>query len=365
MADEVETMQYIGRHPFPIASWPLERRKSENYNTDIRDIRQERNSLDLATALRSGLHNPDENGQRSFPEVLLSNGPGWRHFEETTQSPEANLKDAESDLLQAHGTDLAAVIAAGTILLELGAGDIRKTTFLLEAIESQHKIVDYYALNLSKDELESFLQEMNPGRFKYISCHGLVGTQVDARAWATQYENKQRPISVLSMGSRFDGMTRTGASEFWKEWSNALRKNADKRDCHIIIGIDSCKDGERISKKYNDAEGRNVGLILSVLNSANQQLDDRVFDREDWTQQSEWESEAGRYALYLVPNGDIDFEGTTLKKDEKVLVAHSHRYDDAEKQRVWQDSQLEELRRYSNADESYGLHVLSLRQHNM
>lgn len=184
----------------------------------------------------------------------------------------------------------------------------------MEAVERQHKIVDYYVLDLDRNELERSLQELDPGRFEYIRCHGLVRTYDDARMWITKHENKQRPITVLSLGSIIGSMTRTEASECWLQWSKALCKNGDKPDCHIIIGIDSCKDGDRVWKAYNDEEGRNARFIKNVLTNANQQLGQEVFHLEDWTQLGRWEHENGSYSQYLVPNKDIDFEGTTLKK---------------------------------------------------
>ncbi|KAK4624764.1 Ergothioneine biosynthesis protein 1 [Fulvia fulva] len=354
-------MQYIGKHPFPIASWPLARSKSGKYSTDIKDIRPGGQRFDPAKPLRDGLRKPDGNGQRSFDKLFLRGQQGNKDFDQNIDSPDSHLQDAEIELLPSHSAELAETLPAGTTLLEPGSRSLRRTNLILQAIDSQHKIVDYYALDLDQNELEQFLRELDPGRFKYIRCHGLIGTHDDARAWITKYENKQRPISVLSLGSAIGSMVRSEASKFWLEWSGALRKNGDQRDCHIIIAIDSCKGGGKVSKAFRDEEGRSARFTANVLDRANRQLGKQIFQHEDWTQQGEWEAESGRHSQYLVPQRDIDFEGTTLVKGERILVSHSHRYDDAEKQRLWEDVQLKEVRRYMNANESYGLHVLSLR----
>jgi len=43
-----------------------------------------------------------------------------------------------------------------------------------------------------------------------------------------------------------------------------------------------------------------------------------------------------------------------LKRGEKVFVVHSHKYDEVEKRRLWEDAEMTEVRRFMNDDETYG-----------
>ena len=70
---------------------------------------------------------------------------------------------------------------------------------LLRALEEQGKDVDYYALDLSREELERTLGQVPS--FRHVRCHGLLGTYDDGREWLKLPENLARPKCILSLGS--------------------------------------------------------------------------------------------------------------------------------------------------------------------
>jgi L-histidine Nalpha-methyltransferase / hercynylcysteine S-oxide synthase len=74
---------------------------------------------------------------------------------------------------------------------------LRKIRLLLEAFEASEKPIDYYALDLSRDELDRTLAQV-PG-FRHVACHGLLGTYDDGKEWITQLGD--RPKCIISMGS--------------------------------------------------------------------------------------------------------------------------------------------------------------------
>lgn len=77
--------------------------------------------------------------------------------------------------------------------------NLRKVCLLLQAFEDQGKPIDYYALDLSRTELERTLAEVP--HFKHISCHGLLGTYDDGREWLKDPDLVGRPKSILHLGS--------------------------------------------------------------------------------------------------------------------------------------------------------------------
>lgn len=68
---------------------------------------------------------------------------------------------------------------------------------LLQAFEEAGKQVDYYALDLSRDELERTLAELP--EFRHVAAHGLLGTYDDGMEWLR--EAGDRPKCILFMGS--------------------------------------------------------------------------------------------------------------------------------------------------------------------
>jgi uncharacterized SAM-dependent methyltransferase len=77
--------------------------------------------------------------------------------------------------------------------------NLRKVNLLLQALEDSGKNVDYYALDLSEQELRRTLAQL-PG-YNHVSCHGLLGTYDDGREWLKDPSNLSRSKCVLSLGS--------------------------------------------------------------------------------------------------------------------------------------------------------------------
>lgn len=59
--------------------------------------------------------------------------------------------------------------------------------------------MDYYALDLSGQELERTLSQLP--RYKRVSVHGLLGTYDDGREWLKEPANLARRKCILTLGS--------------------------------------------------------------------------------------------------------------------------------------------------------------------
>jgi L-histidine Nalpha-methyltransferase / hercynylcysteine S-oxide synthase len=77
--------------------------------------------------------------------------------------------------------------------------NLRKILILLQALDEAGKEIDYYALDLSKEELARTLAQLP--KFQHIRCHGLLGTYDDGREWLKKPEISCRRKCVASMGS--------------------------------------------------------------------------------------------------------------------------------------------------------------------
>lgn len=70
---------------------------------------------------------------------------------------------------------------------------------LLQALEDAQKSVDYYALDLSEEELRRTLAQL-PG-YRYVRSHGLLGTYDDGREWLKEPAVSNRQKCILTLGS--------------------------------------------------------------------------------------------------------------------------------------------------------------------
>ncbi|EXJ90617.1 hypothetical protein A1O1_03720 [Capronia coronata CBS 617.96] len=290
----------------------------------------------------------------SFSSLLLWDEQGLKRFEAITYIDEYYPTNCEIELLQQHSHEIAQKIEANSVIVELGSGCLRKIKILLQALDDLNKPVDYYALDLSRSELERTLQSVCPGTFKHVKWHGLLGTYDDGLKWLQRPENASRPRAVLSLGSTLGSFTRPEAADFLTGFVDALNHGTSRSEPVLIIGLDGCKNGDKVWHAYNDSGNRNDQFIRNVLDSANRILGKDIFRQEEWERRGEWNDNFGRHEQYLVPRRDVEFQGRYLKAGEKIFVVSSHKYDSEERRQLWQGADLAELKGWRTPEQDYG-----------
>ena len=137
------------------------------------------------------------------------------------------MTNDEIDVLRSFAADIVKSIPSGSMIIELGSGSVvsqhqtsfppslqanlwltllpllssnlRKVNLLLQALEDAAKDVDYYALDLSQQELERTLAQLP--RYRYVRAHGLLGTYDDGQLWLKDPSIASRQKCIMSLGS--------------------------------------------------------------------------------------------------------------------------------------------------------------------
>ena len=200
----------------------------------------------------------------------------------------------------------------------------------MRAFEKAGKDIDYYALDLSRPELERTLSAVE-GVYKHVRCHGLFGTYDDGLAWLRKPENMERSKCILWLGSSIGNLNRTEAVDFLRDFSSVLR-NHDT----MLIGIDACQDAEKVYHGYNDREGTTHEFVLNGLMHANRLLGKEFFKQEDWEVIGEYDAEAGRHQAFVSPARDVIVEGNLIRAGERVRIEESYKYSATQSTKLWQ-----------------------------
>lgn len=79
----------------------------------------------------------------------------------------------------------------------------------MQAFEDLKKPIQYFALDLSREELERTLAQVPS--FKYVSCHGLLGTYDDGREWLKNPSIVGRSKCIMHLGSSIGELPRGDA----------------------------------------------------------------------------------------------------------------------------------------------------------
>ncbi|KAF4979752.1 hypothetical protein FZEAL_4109 [Fusarium zealandicum] len=316
----------------------------------IIDIRGEHVEINLKEEVAS-MFNP-EDGPRKLPTLLLYNEPGLQLFEDITYLDEYYLTNYEIEVLKKASAEIARRTPEGSMVIELGSGNLRKICLLLQAFEELHKPIQYFALDLSSKELERTLAQVPD--FKYVSCHGLLGTYDDGREWLKHPSILVRSKCIIHLGSSIGNFTRGEAAEFLGGFADVLKPSDS-----MIIGVDSCNNPAKVYHAYNDSKGLTHQFVLNGLTNANDLFGEEVFRVDEWRVIGEYvhDEEGGRHQAFLAPLHPTDVLGSRVMPHERIEIEQSLKYSEEEKVRLWTLAGLTEMGRWTRGDE-YGLHLL-------
>ena len=225
--------------------------------------------------------------------------------------------------------------------------NLRKVSILLESFERARKDIDYYALDLSRPELERTLLAVD-GLYKHVRCHGLFGTYDDGLAWLKKTASLGKSKCILWLGSSIGNLNRTEAADFLRSFSEVLRGQDS-----MLIGIDACQESDKVYHAYNEKRGKTHEFILNGLMHANQLLGKVVFREEDWKVVGEFDEEAGRHQAFYSPIRDVVVEGTLIGAGEKIRVEESYKYSILQSNELWQRAGLLVQARFGNRINEY------------
>jgi len=220
---------------------------------------------------------------------------------------------------------------------------------ILLALERLKKNVEYYALDLSLSELQRTLADIPHDVYKHVKCFGLWGTYDDGLRWIQQEPVASKPKSILWLGSSIGNFTRESAVSFLQGFSGALRTGDT-----MLIGIDACKDPERVYHAYNDREGLTHRFILNGLTHANRLLGSDQFQLDSWQVIGEYDTSAGRHHAFVSPLKDVVIDGVLIRKGERVRIEESYKWSDDETQALWEKVGFVESAYWSNRAGDYG-----------
>ncbi len=214
---------------------------------------------------------------------------------------------------------------------------------LLQAIERLGKTVEYYALDVSYSELERTLSEIPGNLYKYVNCFALQGTYDDGLQWLKRPENRTRPKIILSLGSSIGNFTRPMAVEFLRGFAAVL----DDGDA-MLVGIDACKEPDRVSLAYNDSIGTTHKFILNGLAHAGRLLGAKDLCIDAWRVIGEYDIAAGRHQAFLSPKFATTLDGISIAAGERIRIEESYKYSAHDRELLLRDANLVERATWSN-----------------
>lgn len=267
-------------------------------------------------------------GLRTTPKRLNSkyfyDAQGDKIFQELMNCDEYYPTKCELEIFSKKTPELAKAIAGdgGPFdLIELGAGDAMKSTYLLRYLLEQKVDFAYLPIDISENVI-SYLNATLPATLPGIKITGLNGEYFDMLTKAATLSTRRKVVMFL--GSNVGNMPVKEAIEF----INELNRHLSAGDM-LLIGIDLKKAPKTILAAYNDSGGITKRFNLNLLERINRELGGD-FDIEQFDHYATYDPETGACKSYLVSLNEqtvhIGDETIIFAKDECIYMEISQKF---------------------------------------
>lgn len=289
-------------------------------------------NIDMKTFSYTEMHDKFQNeivrGLKDNPKHLLSkyfyDKKGDELFQQIMSMPEYYLTNCELEIFTEKTADIADAINAFEEpfdLIELGAGDATKSSFLLDFLVKQHADFTYMPIDISGNII-AVLEDKLTVKIPDLNIVGLNGEYFEMLDKANKISSKRKVI--LFLGSNIGNMEVEKAYDFCKE----LRQKLNPGDI-LLIGFDLRKNPRTILNAYNDEAGITAAFNLNLLDRINHELNAN-FDIDKFQHYQTYDPLTGACRSYLISLKDqiisIENEQIQFRENEAVYMEISQKY---------------------------------------
>lgn len=260
------------------------------------------------------------NGLQSTPKKLSSkyfyDKTGDHLFQKIMAMPTYYLTRCELDIFRNKTDELIELLIPGTEsfdLIELGAGDAMKSTYLLERLMSKGVDFTYMPIDISGNIL-SILHEKLSNRLPEMKITCLEGDYFEMLQKAAALSNRRKV--VLFLGSNIGNMPLEEAEDFCVH----LNKSLSSKD-RVLVGFDLKKNPHTILNAYNDKEGITAAFNLNLLSRINNELGGN-FDLKQFQHYQTYDPVSGACRSFLVSliSQQVTIGDTRISFEENELI---------------------------------------------
>jgi len=269
---------------------------------------------------------------KTIPCTYLYDQYGSRLFQRITELEEYYLTRCEREILQMHAGRIAALLGGESLrVVEIGAGDGRKTEVLLRSLLQAGLTFEYVPIDICRQavvDLTTHLRRSFAGHGVHVK--GVVAEYFEALSLLAE-EDVQRSL-VLFLGSSIGNLNHWQAGRFLR----GLRSSLQSGD-YALVGFDLKKDPAMLQRAYDDAAGITRQFNFNLLARINRELRGQ-FDCREFTHHAVYNAHEGCMESWLISRQEQSVWIETLREAfpfqawEGILVERSYKYDVAQVQ---------------------------------
>jgi len=251
---------------------------------------------------------------------------GDKLFQDIMAMPTYYLTDCEYEILKNNKEEITDLFTGfGSFdLIELGAGDGKKTKILLKEFSDKNIDFTYVPIDISQNALNQLHNSIEKELPK-INVQPFQGTYFEA---LKEINNRKNRKIILFLGSNIGNLEHDQAVGFMNKIQNLMQPND-----LLFMGFDQKKTPQTILDAYNDQEVVTAAFNKNVLTRINTELNAN-FDLDQFLHWEVYNPETGSAKSYLVSKTEQRVRVEKLDLDvhfnqwETIHTEISQKYDD-------------------------------------
>lgn len=313
------------------------------------------------THRESTFRNDIRKGLTDYPKHISSkyfyDKKGDRLFQEIMSMPEYYLTGCEMEIISNNTRAIGELFRDrenGLDLIELGAGDGKKTKVLLKYMDENNFNFVYKPIDISENALE-LLSKALAKEMPTLTVNTKNGEYFEVLERLKMYDKRKKVIMVL--GSNIGNLPHSIAVGFLTKLKDTMLG-----DDLLFMGFDQKKDPQTILNAYNDEAGITEAFNKNVLVRINRELDAN-FNIEKFRHWETYNPETGTAKSFLVSTEEMSVQikrlDLTIHFDlwETIHTEISQKYDDKIVEWLAEQSGLEIETSFSDSKQYYKNYV--------
>jgi dimethylhistidine N-methyltransferase len=263
--------------------------------------------------------------QKTLPCKYFYDEKGSKLFEAICDTPEYYVTRTECHIYEEYAEEMSDLMGDKVLLLEPGAGSVKKVGLLLEKLNAP---AGFVPMDISQEILE-YSSEILAERFPAISINPIV---VDFLSKEQTYEifstlpaepsvNKR---VIFFPGSTIGNFDPEDAVAFLKQFCENLQSGDG-----LLIGVDLVKDIAILEAAYDDAAGITAEFNTNLLDRIDRELDVRLYSGS-FNHRAIFNRDKSRIEMHLVSDNEqsvnIDNKEFFFEEGETIHTENSYKY---------------------------------------
>jgi dimethylhistidine N-methyltransferase len=270
---------------------------------------------------------------------------GSRLFEAITLLPEYYPTRTESAIFAHHAHEMAALVAPGMTLVDLGAGNCEKAARLFDVLHPAR----YVAVDISVHFLQGALQRLQ----RQHPMLEMVGVGMDFSAHLTlPPQAGDGPRLLFYPGSSIGNFTPAQALAFLRQARQAAQGGG------LLIGVDLVKPVAVLEPAYDDALGVTAAFNRNMLLHINRLLGSD-FEVSQWRHRARFNAPQARIEMYLDALQDVTVRWPGAQRHfragESIHTENSCKYTPAQFEALLREAGFSQVTQWRDAQDWFAV----------